>query len=778
MGTELAISLYGDRMTEPQELLLYQKGLTVKSLTKGKDGKSVKAVLIIAPDAPLGEHPMRLRCKGGLTYMRTFWVGQFPTVMEARSEDKKKDLNDTFNEPQKVDLNVTVQGVADREDDDYYVVQCQKGQRLSVEVEAMRLGRVMFDPYLAILDKNRFELAVNDDSPLLKRDCAASIIIPEDGPYTIVVRESSYEGNAASQYRMHIGSFPRPRAIYPPAAKPGEEIEFSFIGDAKGTLKKKIKVGNTPFPAFINDGGQSSPSGNMVHVSGLDYLNEIEPNENYKQACPVENPPKAPYAFHGVISSPEDKDWFRFQAKKGEKLRFQVLARELRSPLDSVLSIRQAADNKYLQANDDQTQGIPDSRLDYEIPADGVYVLEIRDQLKRGGPDFVYRIELQNRAPSLMATLPKADRVDTQKDKMIHIPRGNRLAIAPNITRSNIGCDVSFHAPKLPLGVSFQSHPVSRSISAFPILFEAKADAPIAGGLYSFEIEDPKTKLRGPFTEKISHLYVNNQGDYQVTETEKISIAVIEEAPFHLELFAPPVPLVRNGTMTLKVTAKRAKDFTKKIKIKLPWKPPGIGAPNEVEIPEGKNEVALTLSANGDAPINDWQILVTGEAVTDQGLVRVSSRFAKLQVSEPFVQLSLAMAATNPGKNTTVLATVEQLEPFTGEARVILQALPHGVKSSEIKITSKSGEISFPLEVADDANKGKHANLFCQVIITQDGHPIPHNVGHGGTLRIDPPPPAPKKKSDTKATPVKAPPKEAPKKPLSRLEQLRQSNAQ
>lgn len=778
LGTEVEVRLLGERLTEPEEILLYHQGITVKSLTKGKDGKSVKAVLVIAPDAPMGEHPMRLRCKDGITYMRTFWVGQFPTVMEARSEDKTKDLNDTFNEPQKVDLNVTVQGVADREDDDYYVVECKKGQRLSVEVEAMRLGRVMFDPYLAILDKHRFELAVNDDSPLLKRDCAASIIIPEDGPYTIVVRESSYEGNPDSQYRMHIGTFPRPRAIFPPAAKPGEEVEFSFIGDAKGTLKKKIKVGKVPFPAFVEDAGQSSPSGNMVHVSSLDYLNETEPNENYKQACPLENPPKAPFAFHGVLSSPEDRDFFRFQAKKGENLRFQVLARELRSPLDSVLSIRQAADNKYLQANDDQTQGIPDSRLDYEIPADGVYVLEMRDQLKRGGPDFVYRIELQNRAPSIMATLPQADRVDTQKDKMIHIPRGNRLAIAPNITRSNIGCEVTFHAPELPAGVTFEAASVSRSISDFPILFEAKADAPIAGGLYRFEIEDPKTKLRGPFTEKISHLYVNNQGDYQVTDTEKISIAVIEEAPFHLELFAPPVPLVRNGTMTLKVTAKRAENFTKKIKVKLPWKPPGVGAPNEVEIPEGKDEVDLILNANGDAPVSDWQLLVTGEAVTDQGLVRVSSKFVDLKVAEPFVQLSLAMAATNPGKNTTVLATVEQLESFSGEARVILQALPHGVKSSEIKITEKSGEISFPLEVAADARKGKHSNLFCQVIITQNGHPIPHNVGHGGTLRIDPPPPAPKKKPETEATPVKAPPTEAPKKPLSRLEQLRQSNAQ
>lgn len=774
-GTEVKITLIGNRLYEPQELLLYHEGITVKSLTKGKDHKSATAVLVIAPDARLGEHPMRLRCKDGLSYMRTFWVGQFPTVMEARTEDRKKDLNNTFAEPQKVDLNVTVQGVADSEDDDFYQVQCKKGQRLSVEVEAMRLGRVMFDPYVAILDKNRFELAVNDDSPFLKRDCAASIIVPEDGPYTILVRESSYQGNSASQYRMHIGTFPRPRAVFPPAVKPGEEVEFTFIGDSSGPLKKKIKADNEPFAAFVEADGLSSPSGNPVHVSPLDYLNEKEPNENYKTAFPAETPPSAPFAFHGVLSSPADQDWFRFKAKKGERLRFQVLARQLRSPLDSVISIRQAKDNKYLLANDDQTQGTPDSRMDYEIPADGEYVLNIRDQLKRGGPDFTYRIELQKRTPSLALTLPSADRVDTQKHKMIEVPRGNRLAIAPNIARSNIGCDVVFHAPKLPNGITFETPAVPRSLSNFPILFEAKPDAPIGGGLYHFEIEDPKTKLRGPFTEKISHLYVNNQGDYQVTNTRKIAIAVIEEAPFHLELFAPPVPLVRNGTMNLKITAKRAKDFNKKIKVRLPWKPPGIGAPSEVEIPEGKNEVTLVLNANGDAPIADWKMLVTGEAISDRGVVRVSSKFVDVKVSEPFVQMSLSMAATNPGKNTSVIAKVEQLEEFPGEARVILHALPHGVKSSEKKITTKSEEITFPLEVAADARKGKHSNLFCQVIITKDGHPIPHNVAHGGTLRIDPPPPAPKKKADPKKAPAKVVKKEAPKKPLSRLEQLRQS---
>ena len=779
IGTEVKVNFYGDRLFEPQEVILYKPGITVKSLEKGKDQKSAKAVFVISKDAALGEHPLRLRCKGGISYMRSFWVGQFPTVHEKRTEDRKGDLNNEFDSPQEVSMNVTVQGAADREDADYYRVKAKKGERLSVEVEGMRLGRVKFDPYLAILDSKRFELAVNDDSALLKRDCAASIIVPEDGEYTVLVRESSYEGSTACQYRVHIGNFPRPMAVYPPAGKPGEQIDLTFIGDPSGDIKSKVKLGNKQEAHHIKSGNLLSPSGNIVHISPLNYLNEKEPNDSSKTANPVENAPSAPVAFHGIISKVEDKDWFRFKAKKGEKLRIQVLSRTLRSPLDSTIIVRYAKDGKYIGANDDQSDGIPDSRYDFDVPADGDYTVNISDKLDRKSPGHVYRIEISKKSPALSLTLPPQQRADTQLRKMIQVPRGNRIAIVPNISRANIGCDINFHAPKLPQGVAVQTPTIPRNFSNFPILFEAKADAPIAGGLYPFEIEDPKTKLRGPFKEKISHVYVNNQGEFHSTDSERLAVAVIEEAPFHLDLFAPPVPLVRNGTMNLKITARRAEGYTKAITVAIPWKPAGVGAPNEVVIPEGKNEVNLTLNAKGDAPIADYKVLVTGRSTTDKGQVFVSSNFAPVKISEPYVNLALQMAATEPGKNTTIIAKVETLEKFDGEAKVTLHALPHGVTATEHKIKADTTELSIPLTVTGETRKGKHANLFCQIIITKDGHPIPHNVGHGGTLRVDPPPPAPKKKPDAPVVAKKAAPKkEAPKKPLSRLEQLRQAKGQ
>ena len=111
-GQEVVINLHGKRLYEPQEIIFYKPGISVVSLEKVSE-KRVKVKLNIAADAPLGEHPLRLRCKGGVTYMRTFWVGQFPVVNE-------KEPNNEFAAPQAVPMNSTVHGVAGTEDADYF----------------------------------------------------------------------------------------------------------------------------------------------------------------------------------------------------------------------------------------------------------------------------------------------------------------------------------------------------------------------------------------------------------------------------------------------------------------------------------------------------------------------------------------------------------------------------------------------------------------------------------------------------------------------------------
>src|SRR5438477_5754241 len=154
----------------------------------------------------------------------------------------EKEPNNDFDKPQKIPLNVTVEGVVDAEDVDYYAVELKKGQRLSVEIEGMRLAGAFFDPYVAVLDGKRFELATSDDSPLNKQDGICSIVAPAHGTYVVQVRESAYGGSGACAYRLHVGTFPRPLAVLPAGGKVGEEVEVRFLGDPAGEIRQKIKL--------------------------------------------------------------------------------------------------------------------------------------------------------------------------------------------------------------------------------------------------------------------------------------------------------------------------------------------------------------------------------------------------------------------------------------------------------------------------------------------------------------------------------------------------------
>ena len=77
---------------------------------------------------------------------------------------------------------------------------------------------------------------------MLNQDCLVSIIAPEDGKYIVQIRESAYGGNGACRYRLHVGTFPRPTAVYPAGGKPGEVINARFIGDAAGDIALPVTI--------------------------------------------------------------------------------------------------------------------------------------------------------------------------------------------------------------------------------------------------------------------------------------------------------------------------------------------------------------------------------------------------------------------------------------------------------------------------------------------------------------------------------------------------------
>ncbi len=765
-GTEMEIHFHGERLDETAEALFYEPGISLSGI-EIKDGKHATAKITIAPDAPLGEHSLRLRSPGGLTELRSFWIGQFPNIPEAEP-------NATFDTAQKIELNSTVQGTAGSEDDDYFVCTLKKGQRLSVEVEAMRLGRVMFDSYVAILDPKKFELASCDDTPLLRTDSFASIIAPEDGDYRILVHEAAYEGNDQCQYRLHIGTYPRPKAVFPTGGKAGETIEFTFIGDPSGPIKQTITLpaeAGDRFPVLPVQESLSAPSPHWITVSPLDSVREIPPNVDFKSATSL---PPLPCAAHGILDGDSKADRFKFNAKKDQNLVIRVVARSIRSPLDSVLSIH-GTDGKRITSNDDQ--GAPDSVIPWTCPADGDYGLKIRDQLDRTGADFTYRIEIALKSPALAASLPVVERTNSQKWKTFPVPRGNRYAAVVNITRENIACDATFEAGSLPAGVVMHTPPVPRSITNFPVVFEAAPDAPVAGSLHMFSLKSVgEPALTGKLIDTINHVDVNNEGAYHSASFDRIATAVTTEAPFRIDLEKPVVPLVQNGTLPLKIRLTRSPGYAEKISVRFLWSPPGVTGPVTIDIPGDQSEGTYELNASADAAPADWQVCVLAEANTPQGPILVASALTPLNVAEPFLTMTLDLTAAEQGRSAAMLGKIENKHPFTGPATAELMGLPHGVTCPPQTLIHEQKEITFPLTLAPDATIGKHNAIFCHISVPENGSTILHQTALNSTLRIDAPSAAPAAKTEIKAPEKPADPqaKVEPVRPLSRLEQLRQ----
>lgn len=759
-GTEQILTFHGSNMHDAEGVLFYEPGCEVVQVEPSP--AAAKVTVRINADCRLGEHVAQVRTRSGLSDYRTFFVEALPAVDE-------KEPNGDFAAPQPIGMNVTVAGVVQNEDVDYYVVEAQKGQRISAEVVAMRLSSALFDPYVAILDSRRFELSANDDTALALQDCFASVIAPEDGKYIIEVRESAY--SSGSDYRLHVGTFPRPTALFPAGGKLGEETAIRFLGDPRGELQHKLTLPaelNPEFALFASDDGGISPTGNPFRLFEHGNALEQEPNNDLSQATPAE----LPLALNGIIESSGDVDCFKFTAKKGQVFEVECFARRIRSALDPVMNLY-FADGRGITGNDD-ARG-PDSYFRFEAPEDAEYVLRITDHLGRGGKDLVYRVEFQAVKAELALGIPRVEQYG-QYRQQIYVARGNRMGALITTSRSNFGGELVFDTADLPAGVTLVADPVPANLSAVPVLFEAAADAPIDGKLVPVvaRLNDPNANIRGGFFNRADYLIgPPGQSLYRWKDVNRLAIAVVDELPFTLEIIEPKVPLVRDGSMELRIVAHRKEGFNTAINVQLPFLPPGVGAASSVNIVEGQSEVLYPLNANGGAEIKKWKLLALGAAEIN-GTAWVSSQLATLEIAAPLVSFEAQRASCEQGQTAQVYCKLNHATPFEGTAKAQLLGLPAKVTATDIEFTKDTPELTFQVQTDPTSPAGKHTTLFCQVIITQNGEPIVSRAA-GTELQIDVPLPAPANQPAQPEAAAAAPAAQAQPsaKPLSRLEKLR-----
>jgi hypothetical protein len=352
--------------------------------------RSVKLRLTVAADAPLGVREFRLASPLGISSVGQLLVVDEPVVLESG-------VNNTRAQANPIPVPSVVCGrIEAAEDVDYFKLHAEAGQILTIEVHCARLQDKIHDlqkhadPIVTLFDAAGHELAANDDfyfaDPLL------SYPVARTGDYYLQVRDSKYDGDPRWVYALLVTNRPYVSHVYPMAGNPGQVLEVEPVGSARES-KARVPLRVPAAPGLqevqLDLGGvKTNPTAFIVSI--LPQVLEHEPNDTPEQATRV----TIPCGINGRIGTKRDLDHFIFTATKGKAIRFEVKARRfgtvLRSSLDSVLDVL-TPKGAVLASNDD-TFG-KDAALVFTPPADGDYILRMRDLNNKGGDTALYYIE-------------------------------------------------------------------------------------------------------------------------------------------------------------------------------------------------------------------------------------------------------------------------------------------------------------------------------------------------------------------------------------------------
>jgi hypothetical protein len=763
-GTTVEVTLHGQSLSDPRQVLFYDSGIKAIRVEPGaKPDAEVKAAFEIAPDCALGEHVLRLRTATALSEPVTFWVSRFPTVYETET---KPGENDTIEKAQPVPLNSTVEGQilpGAQMDKDVYRVNAKAGERLSVEIEAMRLGTAPYggenDLMVRILDRDGKDLARGEDSALYVQDPIASIFAPRTGVYYVEIQQQIYTPPRLAWYRAHIGSFLRPLGIYPAGGEAGHQITARILGDPTGertdTIALPRETGN--FAYYSGNATEQPPSPNILRVSAF-------PNVLKAEGSGPTLVPALPAALNGILTSKGQPDEFRFTAKKGDNWKVQVFARTLGSPMDPKIWIRAASQPNHLLEADDcrlADLGYPSARASWYIkdtldpvavfraPADGEYILGIEDTRGAAGPAFIYRIEIEPVRDTVYTHITTYNGWQIPRLVGLIVPRGNRwtldVQLAPGIGNQYRG-DIELEAAGLPRGVHMIAPRFTKGVTRLPVEFTADADAEPQAALVELLARpvDRKTPLETGSRQGFALINRGNELPLHVVFLDKYALAVTQPAPFHIEMEAPAIPLVQAGELALKVKVIRDAGFAGAVEIQPDWLPPSVSKGAVVTVKPGESEGIFKIQAGPKAAPGVYQIAMNasttgGDAYSGVGRVRVSSGFVDLKVSESYLTVNLKRASIERGRRGVITATLDQKQPFAGEAVIALQNLPRAVKMLEPapRITSKDKEVVFQIQADPDALAGLYKELTCEITLTEKGQPVRVRSG-SGVLRVDP----------------------------------------
>jgi hypothetical protein len=433
----------------------------------------------------------------------------------------------------------------------------------------------------------------------------------------------------------------------------------------------------------------------------------------------------------------------------GQEFEVRVWARELGSPLDSVVHLYRP--NLEALSSADDAVGL-DGAFSAALPEDGRYTLSVRDHLGRVGETFAYRVEVTPKSSGLRMGLVE------NRPASVTVPQNNQSFLLVSASRSGFDSDVTVTLEGLPEGLTATETVIPQGLAQAPLIISATPEAPVSAALVGVNGTGAagETPVSGQLDQEVRLVEYRNDTTFYGRQVDRLALSVSEPAPFKVRMIAPAAPIVHGGGRAIRIEAERAEGFAGEIDLKFPWLPAGMSA-GTAKIPAEESSTTIRLEADGNTAVGTHSLLVQAAAA---GYL-LCTPFTPVEVQAKWVEFALETVETEQGKSLEYKVTLTQAQPYEGEYDAQLTGLPKGVTAEPQRFTKDTAELIFPVTVAEDAAPGKHASLAVRADILVAEEPVQHANGGGQITIFEPLPPelaqAAEEEQPAEATAAEAP---------------------
>ena len=694
IGGTTTLVIDGDDLGAAPRLLL--PFAAKQTLKPGSSDKKAVFEVTLADDVTPGYHQLRVVTEGGVS---------LPVVIGVDRLTQQPVSIPIAELP--IALHGTVAGGATVE----AKFQGKAKQKVMIEIEAQRLGSKL-RPVVHLVTPKKLQLAWAWGTPTLYGDARIEAILPEDGTYAVTLHDVEYAAIAPSFFRLKIGEWSCVDQVFPPVVVKGKVTTVDLVGVP------------APFQIAVNQDKSAEamplawPKGNAW--SGPRPFVTISPHlEFVKQPAKdkLQELPEGHVGVSGKLVVPYEEDRYRIAVAPGKKVKLEVFAERIGSPIDVALVVRNDKGDQLARAED--SPGTLDPILEYLVP-DKVtsIIVGVVDAQGRGGPRGIYRLVIDPLTP-----VANGFKLTTLAQK-ISLPLGARIVFPIFVERRGYLGKIEL-AANLPPGIKLDGGLIPEGADGTLITLERS-------GAFDAVV----TSWRGRSTngtEQAVAVKGHSQERLQPWLATEFAIAGSDRKPGEIAVdwrgLPADVGLVPGGKLALPVKTTRTNEKTT-VKLTLltsqatpilnnapdPTKALRQEKPIEIPVKVADGEVVVLVPIELTASVYDVTVQAELLDAAKKVLAMAYTPVRRMEVRMPLIvkldgsNRIEAVLDAKKGAVLTLKGKIERREGAKGDVALALTGLPAGAKADAVTVKTDTSDfvvnVTFPPGFATGEIKG------------------------------------------------------------------------